>query len=130
VIIDASAVVAVLFNEPDAKQYADAIAFAPHKSMSALNWLEAAMAVDRRGGERARADFARFFERSGIEIVAVTPEHAALARQAFRTWGRGQPGGLNMGDCIAYALSRSTGRKLLFKGDDFPRTDIEPALKD
>ena len=88
------------------------------------------MAVDRRGGDRARADFSHFFERSGIEIVPVTAEQAELARQAFRTWGRGQPADLNMGDCIAYALSRSTGRSLLFKGDDFPRTDIEPALKD
>ncbi len=129
-IVDASAVVAVLFAEPDAVRYAEAITNAAEKSISALNWLEAAIAVDRRGGPIARAAFDAFFERSGIEIVPITAEHATLARQAFREWGRGQAADLNLGDCMAYALSRATGRKLLFKGNDFPQTDVEPALKD
>ncbi len=127
-IVDASAVVAILFAEPDAGRYADAITGAPVKAMSALNWLETAIAVDRRGSERAKAAFARFFERAAIEIVPVTPDQAALARAAFDQWGRGTKADLNMGDCIAYALSRSTGRALLFKGDDFTHTDIVPAL--
>jgi ribonuclease VapC len=127
-IVDASAVVAILFAEADAGRYAAAITEAPVKTMSAVNWLEAAIAVDRRGGERAKAEFARFFDRAAIEIVPVTNDHAALARAAFAHWGRGTKADLNMGDCIAYALSRSTGRPLLFKGDDFTHTDIAPAL--
>ncbi len=130
-IVDASAVLAVLFAEPDAIRFATAIAHAPTRRMSAVNWLEAAMAIDRRGDDISRGSFAQFFERAAITIVPVTGGHAALARQAFATWGKGRhAAGLNMGDCIAHALARSTGEALLFKGNDFVLTDIAPALKD
>jgi ribonuclease VapC len=130
-IVDASAVLAILMAEPDAEQFAGALMHSGQRAMSAVNWLEAALAVDRRGGAAARNQFETFFGRSGIEIVPVTRELALLARKAFDDWGkRRHRASLNMGDCIAYALARQRGEPLLFKGNDFSQTDIEPALKD
>jgi ribonuclease VapC len=130
-IVDASAVLAVLMHEDDAATYAQAIADAPERAMSAVNWLETAMAVDRRGDAAARNAFSDFFDRGDFKIIPVTPEIAALARHAFAEWGKARHRArLNMGDCIAYATARSTGRPLLFKGNDFIHTDIEPAPKD
>ena len=130
-IIDASAVLAILMAEPDAGKFANAITHSWPRTMSALGWLEAAIAVDRRGDTMARNQFEAFFSRSEIEVVPVTLELSAIARQAFADWGKGKhKARLNMGDCIAYALARQRREPLLFKGDDFSHTDIEPALKD
>jgi len=130
-IVDASAVLAILFAEPDADRYAAAITHAQPRFMSAVNWFEAAIAVDRRGADGAVEKFDQLIRRGHIEIVAYTPEHAALARQAYHAWGKGRHrASLNMGDCAASALARSRGEPLLFKGNDFVLTDIERALKD
>ena len=130
-IVDASAVLAILMAEADARAFAGAIAHSHPRVMSALGWLETAMAVDRRGDVMARNQFETFFNRAGIDIVPVTQELTLLARQAFTDWGKGKHrAGLNMGDCISYALARWRGEPLLFKGSDFSQTDIEPALKD
>jgi ribonuclease VapC len=129
-IVDASAVLAILMAEPDASRFAGALTHSAQRTMSALNWLEAAIAVDRKGGPAARNEFESFFARAGIEIVPVTQELAVMARQAHSDWGKRKPAWLNMGDCIAYALARQRGEPLLFKGNDFSQTDIEPALKD
>ena len=129
-ILDASAVLAILFAEPDAGSFAAAIAGASHTAMSAVNWFEAAIALDRRGTGNAVAEFEALLTRAGTEIVPFGAEQAAIARQAYEIWGKGRhPAYLNMGDCAAYALARSRRQKLLFKGGDFALTDIEPALK-
>ena len=130
-IVDASAVLAILFAEPDAERFTLALSHARPRAMSAVNWMEAAIAVDRRGRPGASEQFDRLIKQGHIEVVAYTPEHAALARKAYFAWGKGRhPAALNMGDCAAYALAQSRGEPLLFKGNDFPLTDIEPALKD
>jgi len=129
-IVDTSAVIAILQQEPDAAALEERLVEGPVARIAATNWFEAAIVIDGRGDEAARARFEGFFRRFGIEIEAVTPELAAEARRAYRDWGRGNhPARLNFGDCFAYALAKQRGEPLLFKGVDFARTDIEPALK-
>jgi ribonuclease VapC len=129
-IVDASAVLAILMAETDAARFAGAITHSHPRVMSALGWLEIAMAVDRRGDAMARNQFETFFDRARIDIVPVTQDLTILARQAFADWGKGNHRArLNMGDCVSYALARQRGEPLLFKGNDFSLTDIEPALK-
>jgi ribonuclease VapC len=130
-IIDTSAIVAILLCEPDAHRYASAISHAKHRRISAANWLEASLVVDRRGDPVARDAFETFFARTATEILPVTAETATRAREANIRFGRGHhPAALNYGDCFAYATASLANEPLLFKGDDFPHTDIESALKD
>ena len=127
-IIDTSAVLAVLFGEPDAGRYEEAIAAAWPRRMSMVALLEAAMVVEVRGGAAAGQELDTLLERSEIELAPVTPEHANAARRAWRRFGKGNhPAALNFGDCFAYALAKTAGEPLLFKGEDFSRTDIEAA---
>ena len=127
-IIDSSAVLAILFSEPDARRHAGAIMAASPCRMSVANVLEASIAVERRGGNTAARDLDTFLETAEVELVPVTVEHLEAARRAWRRFGKGNhPAALNFGDCFAYALARSTGEPLLFKGEDFTRTDIEAA---
>ena len=127
-IVDSSAVLAILFGEPDARRHAAAITAAHPCRMSVANVLEASIAVERRGGETAAHELDALLELAEIELVPVTVEHLEAARRAWRRFGKGNhPAGLNFGDCFAYALARTTGEPLLFKGGDFAQTDIEPA---
>ena len=128
-IIDTSAVLAILLGEADANRYEQAIATASPRRMSVVALLEAAMVLESRGGATAGHELDVLLERASVELVAVTPEQASTARHAWRRFGKGNhPAGLNFGDCFAYALADVTGEPLLFKGDDFARTDIEAAL--
>ena len=128
-IVDSSAIVAILFDEPDAERYAAALQAAPRRWMSVGNALEASIVAERRGGAAAGDDLDRFFERFRIELVPVTTDQLAAARRAGRRFGRGNhPAGLNFGDCFAYALAETTGEPLLFKGADFALTDVAAAL--
>jgi ribonuclease VapC len=125
VIIDTSAVLAILFQEADAPQYAQVIAMAEVCRMSAANYLEAALNVDHRGDREASRQLDMFIERAQIHIEAVTFEQVCIARRAYLDYGKGHhPAGLNFGDVFAYALSKSTGEPLLYKGGDFVQTDI------
>ena len=127
-IIDSSAVLAVLFGEADAETYAKGIATASPCRMSVANALETAIVVESRGGEAAGHELDVFLERAGIELIPVTTEHLEAARRAWRRFGKGNhPAALNFGDCFAYALAKVENEPLLFKGDDFTRTDIEAA---
>ena len=127
-IIDASAVIAVLLREPDAEHYETTITDAPVARMSVANFLEAAIVLEGRGGTPRAADLDRLIERAGIELHPVTEDHARRAREAWRRFGKGNhPAGLNFGDCFAYALAEAMREPLLFKGDDFSRTDIDAA---
>jgi ribonuclease VapC len=130
-IVDASAVLAILFAESDAERFAAAIVGTDARAMSAINWFEAAIAIDRRGKGGAATELAALTRRGGIEVVPYDLAQAEIARTAYATWGKGRHRAqLNMGDCAAYALARSRREPLLFKGGDFALTDIEPALKD
>ena len=127
-IIDTSAILAILFGEVDAARYEHAIAAASPRRMSAVAVLEAAMVIEGRGGAQAGLELDALLERAGIELVPVTSEQVAVARQAWRQFGKGRhPAGLNFGACLAYALAKVTGEPLLYKGADFMRTDIETA---
>ena len=127
-ILDTSALLAVLFDEPDADYFERAIASATICRMSAANHLEAAMVVESRMGDEGGRQLDNFVKTAEIELVPVTPEQAQAARLAWRRYGKGNhPAGLNFGDCFAYALAEATGEPLLFKGEDFALTDIEAA---
>jgi ribonuclease VapC len=124
-IIDTSALLAILFQEEDAEQFVRAIATETVCRMSAANFLEAAINIDSRGGAEASRQLDSFIRRTGIEIAEVTVTQAQIARQAYQDFGKGRhKAGLNFGDCFAYALARDTGEPLLFKGNDFIYTDI------
>jgi ribonuclease VapC len=128
-IVDSSAVLAILFNESDAETYARALTQADSCRMSAVNFVEAAIVVEAQTKESGSRQFDAFFRRAAIAIEAVTEEQAHLAWQAYTDFGKGRhPAGLNFGDCFAYALAKVTGVPLLFKGEDFKKTDITSAL--
>ena len=127
-IVDTSAVLAVLFGEPDAERYERAIAGASCCRMSVASLLEAAIVLESRSGAAGGHELDVFVERALIELAPVTTEHAQAARRAWRRFGKGNhPAGLNFGDCFAYALAEATREPLLFKGRDFALTDIEAA---
>lgn len=129
-IVDSSAVLAVLFNEPEAAQFAQLIAAADRCRISAANLAEAAIVVDLQTDATGSRQFDSFLRRSGITVEPVTEEQAHLARQAYFDYGKGRhPAGLNFGDCFAYALAKALGEPLLFKGADFSKTDIESAAQ-
>ena len=129
-IVDSSALVAVILREPDEDIYAHAILQEVSPKMSAANWLEAAMIIDSRKLPSGRIRLEEVVANFRIEILPVTQAIAERARQAHREFGRGNhPAKLNYGDCFAYATAALTGEALLFKGRDFSQTDIEPALK-
>jgi ribonuclease VapC len=127
-VIDASAIAAIAFNEPEAKAFRERIADDPVRLISAATMLEVAMVVETRLGEAAGADLDLWLYKAKVEVVAVTAEHADQARRAWRRYGKGRhPAGLNFGDCFSYALASLSGEPLLFKGNDFSQTDIRAA---
>ena len=127
-IVDTSALMAILFREEDAERYDRAIAEAPRRRMSVVNFLEAAIVLESRSGAAAGHELDAFLEEARVELAPVTPDHAEAARRAWRRFGKGNhPAGLNFGDCFSYALAEATGEPLLFKGCDFAFTDIEAA---
>jgi ribonuclease VapC len=128
-IIDASAVLAILLDERDAARFAKAIENAHERRISAAGYLEAALVIDSRGDAVAQREFDRFFQRSGITIEPITFEQSRIAREAYRDFGKGRHrAGLNFGDCFAYALARTLDQPLLYKGRDFIHTDIQSAI--
>jgi ribonuclease VapC len=125
-IIDTSALLAILFDEPDGPALLRQIAEAPIRLMSSANAVEAWIVADRHANPAKGPALDALLETLGIDIVPVTVQHARLARTAYHTYGKGRhPAGLNFGDCFAYALAKATGLPLLFKGDDFGQTDVE-----
>jgi ribonuclease VapC len=122
-VIDTSALVAILLREPDAETYARAMEGASHRLLSAVTRVELSFVIEGRKGEPGRIDLERLLNDGEFEVVAVTPQQAMIAIDAFRNYGRGRhPAALNIGDCFAYALASATGEKLLFKGNDFVHT--------
>jgi len=127
-IIDTSAIVAILFNEDDAQIYAEAISRADSCRVSAATFVEAASVVESQTKNNGSRQLDAFIRRAGITIEPVTEEQAHIARQAFTDFGKGRhPAGLNYGDCFSYALSKAMREPLLFKGKDFAKTDLSVA---
>jgi ribonuclease VapC len=130
VIVDSSAVVAILRAEPDAARYAAAIEAAQSRKISAANWLESAIVVSDPADPVTGRRFDEFVREAALRIEPVTAAQASIARAAYRDFGKGSghPAQLNFGVCFAYALAAETGEPLLFKGDDFSRTDLPSAI--
>lgn len=131
-IVDTSAIVAILRAEPDADRYIEAIARAPDASMSAATYLECGVVVDANADPVLSRRFDDLMAAASIVVEPLTWRQAEIAGQAYRDFGRGSghPAALNLGDCFSYALARDSGLPLLYKGDDFAQTDIATALPD
>jgi ribonuclease VapC len=130
VIIDTSALIAILRAEDDASDMALAIERAQVRKISAANYLETAVVIDASRDPIASRRFDELVDTAELRIEPVTHDQARIARDAYRDFGKGSghKASLNFGDCFAYALARSTGEPLLFKGNDFGHTGITPAL--
>ena len=125
-VIDSSAIIAVLLNEANAAQIAEAIDSGSQRLLSAASLLEASIVIESRKGEAAGRELDLLIYRAAIEVVAVDQDQVEIARIAWRRYGKGRhPAGLNYGDCFSYALARSRGLPLLFQGEEFSRTDID-----
>lgn len=131
-ILDSSAIVAAIANEPDGARFQEAIFGASSLMISSVTVLETRIVLQSRHGDEAVHEFDEMLENAGIVIVPFDAEMAATAFQAFRQYGkgRGHPAQLNIIDCAAYALAKMRDEPLLFKGGDFEKTDIQPALQE
>lgn len=128
-IIDSSALICILLREPEALQFATAISRAGRLQMAAPTWLETAMVITMRKGETGFAALQTLVSEAGISIVPWDAELASIAYAAWLSFGKGRhPAALNMGDCFSYALAKQRSDLLLYKGNDFSKTDILPAL--
>lgn len=129
-IVDTSAVIAVLFQEPEAQRFSNLIAQTPDCRISAANYVEAAIVLDGSRNPIVSRHLDQFLRDGGIVIEPVSVVQAKIARDAYRDFGKGSghPAQLNFGDCFAYALAKDTSDLLLFKGNDFSSTDVTPAL--
>lgn len=128
-VIDASALVAILFGEAEAERFAEAIEEDATRLMCAASVLEASLVVESELGEEGGRELDLLLLKAGIDVVPFTKEQLEIARHAFRSYGKGRhPAGLNYGDCFSYALSKATGEPLLFKGEDFSKTDVRACL--
>ncbi len=124
-VIDSSAIVAVLLEEPECESFIDAVLEAAVVRISAATFVEASMILESRRGAEGILLLDRWIEEAGIEIAAVDSVQARIVRQAFSDFGKGRHrAGLNFGDCFSYALAKRLGEPLLSKGNDFPYTDL------
>jgi ribonuclease VapC len=124
-VIDTSAILAILRDEPERRRFNQAIGADDTRLMSAASFVEASIVMQARHGDEGVRDLDLFLARAQIELSPVDSNQAHIARQAFRLYGKGRhPAALNFGDCFTYALAQTTGEPLLFKGDDFTHTDL------
>jgi ribonuclease VapC len=130
VIVDTSAIIAILRAEPEASACADAIESAGICRLSAASYVEVGAVIDRAGDAIASRRVDELLAVTGIGIEPVTASQAQIAREAYRDFGKGSghPASLNFGDCFSYALAKTAGEPLLFKGEDFRHTDIASAF--
>ena len=124
-VIDSSALVALLGMEPEAARLAAAIEADGTRLISAASVFEAAVVIESRYGPEGGRELDLLVAKAGLSVEPVTAQQAEIAREAWRRFGKGRhPANLNFGDCFSYALARVTGEPLLFKGTDFPQTDV------
>jgi len=125
-VLDTSAVLAILQDEPERRKFNEAIEAAETRSLSTASLVECSMIVESRFGADGIRDLDLLVAKAQISLAPVDEEQADLARRAFRKYGKGRhPAGLNFGDCFSYALSKALQEPLLFKGNDFSQTDVE-----
>jgi ribonuclease VapC len=126
-VLDTSALLAILFDEPERRSFTEAIEGAARRLLSAANFVEASLILEARHGAEGVRALDRLLSTAGVEIVPVDVPQAQGAREAFRLFGKGRhPASLNFGDCFAYALAKVMTEPLLFKGNDFSHTDLQP----
>lgn len=124
-VLDTSALLALLLDEPEAEEFRAAVEEDATRLVSAVTLLETALVIEARKGEPGGRELDALIQKAEVEVVAVDTEHVSEARRAYRRFGRGRhAAGLNFGDVFAYALARTSGEPLLFKGDDFAKTDV------
>ncbi|HEX5044780.1 MAG TPA: type II toxin-antitoxin system VapC family toxin [Candidatus Polarisedimenticolaceae bacterium] len=124
-VIDTSALLAILQDEPERRTFNEAIEAAEVRVLSVANYVEVSIVIETRHGAEGVRELDRFVDRAGIDLVGVDVEQGKTARDAFSRFGKGRhPAALNFGDCFAYALAVTLGQPLLFKGDDFSKTDL------
>ena len=129
-VLDTSAILAILFNEPERPSFNRLIRADPIRLLSAVSRVEATMVVEGRKREAGRKDFEYLLAAASVRTMPVTPRQVEIACDAFRRYGKGRhSASLNLGDVFAYALAKATGEPLLFKGEDFARTDIAVAAR-
>ena len=127
-VLDTSAIIAILQNEPPAERLIDVLKRTPRRRLSASSLLEASIVMFARFGDAGEREVDLFVYRLDVDVIPVTMEHIDIARSAYRRFGKGQhPACLNFGDCFPYALSVSLGEPLLFTGNDFSQTDVDIA---
>ena len=125
-VIDTSALLAILFDEPERRRFNQLIEKDPRRLVSAATVLEASIVVESRHGDSAGRELDLLLHRARFQVVAVDGEQMEIARGAFRKYGKGRHrAALNFGDCFAYAAAKATGEPLLFKGQDFSETDLQ-----
>ncbi len=128
-VIDTSALLAILQDEPERRTFNEAIEEAASRVMSVATFVEISIVIESRYGADGLRDLDDFLERAGIELAAVDVEQAKAARRAFSRFGKGRhPAGLNYGDCFSYALASQRAEPLLFKGADFSQTDVPASV--
>lgn len=130
-ILDTSALVAVLLDENDSASLLDALLHSPRTSMSAASYLEAGIVIDKVGDPVLSRRLDELLDALDIDVVPITPEHARVARAAYRDFGKGSGhrAALNFGDCLSYAVANVAAEPLLFKGEDFQHTDVKVATR-
>jgi ribonuclease VapC len=128
-IVDTSALIAILKKEPDADRFIGKLATVGQARMSAATFVESAIVVDANGDPVLSRRLNEVIDSAGIAIEPLTAEQAQIARRAYQDFGKGSghPAGLNLGDCFSYALAAATGQPLLYKGNDFTHTDLTAA---
>jgi ribonuclease VapC len=128
-IVDASALLAIVLGEADREKFYLSLGRARRSSVSAVNYVEAAIRADRERSPGRGEFLDEILGRFDVSVTSVTPEQARIAREAYGRYGKGRhPAGLNLGDCFAYALAKTRDEPLLFKGEDFKHTDIVAAV--
>jgi ribonuclease VapC len=125
-VLDTSAILAILQDEPERRKFNEAIEAAETRSLSTASFVECSMILESRYGADGIRDLDLFIAKAQVSLVPVDEEQAELARRAFRKYGKGRhPASLNFGDCFSYALARALDEPLLFKGNDFTHTDVK-----
>lgn len=129
-VLDTSAILAILLEEPEAAQFVHLIGEDRVRLCSAVTFVEASIVLRNRKGERGQQKLDLFLRRAKVQIVAVDAKQAEVARDAYEKFGKGKhPAGLNLGDCFSYALAKAANEPLLFKGDDFSKTDVDQLIR-
>lgn len=130
-VLDTSAILAILQDEPERRAFNEAIEAASERRLSAATFVELSIVIAARFGPEGIRDLDLFLATAAIELVPFDTDQAQLARSAFSRFGKGRhPAGLNFGDCFSYALASAYDEPLLFKGNDFPLTDLRPAISE